>query len=251
MSEDRSRNESGQYDDRLPPETVLDVFDRREDRARPVTAGDVVDALDVSRRTALNKLNELVAGGSLESRSVGARARVFWRPIPADADERVKRLSDELGEPLTVGQTVYEDGDSHPLDAPDAPESGRERDPERRESSESTVAADAPDGSSDARERSESTPGASSTIDGLGLDPDRRDAVRAMYEHLREYETARKSDFTGEVYPEHPAGYGSADGWWNALGTGSTTADSKGALADVDGVEKPPSGRPTWKYVGD
>jgi len=72
-----------------------------------------------------------------------------------------------------------------------------------------------------------------------------------MRDYLREHGTARKSDFTGEVYPEHPAGYGSADGWWNALGTGSTTADSKGALADVAGVEKPPSGRPTWTYTGE
>jgi hypothetical protein len=42
-----------------------------------------------------------------------------------------------------------------------------------------------------------------------------------------------------------------AGGWWNALGTGSTTADSKEALADVAGVEKPPSGRPTWTYTGE
>jgi hypothetical protein len=127
MADDRARNESGQYNDRLPPERVLDVFDRRDDLARPVTAGDVVDALDVSQRTALNKLNELVAAGTLDSRTVGARARVFWRPIPADADERLKRLSDELGEPLTVGRTVYEDGDAHPLDDSSTPENGVER----------------------------------------------------------------------------------------------------------------------------
>jgi hypothetical protein len=116
MTDDRPRNESGQYNDRLPPESVLDVFDDRDDLARPITAGDVVDTLDVSQRTALNKLNELVAAGTLDSRTVGARARVFWRPIPPAADERMKRLSDELGEPITVGETVYEDGDAHPLD---------------------------------------------------------------------------------------------------------------------------------------
>ena len=121
----------------------------------------------------------------------------------------------------------------------------------RLESAESTPAGDTAAESPDARERPESTPAAASTIDALGLDADRRDAVRAMYEYLREHGTARKSDFTGDVYPEHPAGYDSADGWWNALGTGSTTADSKGALADVAGVEKPPSGRPTWTYTGE
>lgn len=33
-----------------------------------------------------------------------------------DAETRLKRLSDELEEPITVGETVYEDGDAHPLD---------------------------------------------------------------------------------------------------------------------------------------
>ena len=135
----------------------------------------------------------------------------------------------------------------------DVRESGNQRAPERRESAESTPAGDTAAESPDARERPESTPDTASTIDrdALGLDADRRDAVQAMYEYLREHGTARKSDFTGDVYPEHPAGYGSAAGWWNALGAGSTTADSKGALADVAGVEKPPSGRPTWTYTGE
>lgn len=88
-------------------------------------------------------------------------------------------------------------------------------------------------------------------LDALNLDADRREAVRAMYEYLRDARTARKSDFTGEVYPEHPAGLDSPDGWWNALATGSTTAESKGALADLPGVEKPPSGRPQWRFTGE
>lgn len=125
--DDRSRNESGQFNDRVPPERVLDVFDDRGDRARPLTAGDVVDALNVSQRTALNKLNELVAAGSLDSRTVGARARVFWRPIPADADEELKRLSNELSEPITADEQVYESGDRHTLDETDTPETDADR----------------------------------------------------------------------------------------------------------------------------
>ncbi|WP_049996309.1 helix-turn-helix transcriptional regulator [Halococcus sediminicola] len=118
MSGDRPRNDSGQYDDELLPETVLEVFDRRDDLARPLTSSDVMEALDCARRTALNKLNELVAAGSLESREVGARARVFWRPIPGDDhDARLKRLSAELGQPISVGETVYESGDNHPIEA--------------------------------------------------------------------------------------------------------------------------------------
>lgn len=118
MSGDRPRNDSGQYDDELPPETVLEVFDRRDDLARPLASNDVMEALGCARRTALNKLNELVAAGSLESREVGARARVFWRPIPADDhDARLKRLSAELGQPISVGETVYESGDNHPIES--------------------------------------------------------------------------------------------------------------------------------------
>lgn len=117
MSGDRPRNDSGQYDDELPPETILEVFNRRDDLARPLTSSDVMEKLDCARRTALNKLNELVAAGSLESRDVGARARVFWRPIPGDDhDARLKRLSTELGQPISVGETVYESGDNHPIE---------------------------------------------------------------------------------------------------------------------------------------
>ena len=122
MANERPRNQRDQDSDRLPPETVLGVFDRRTDLARPLTSSDVADTLDCARQTALNKLDELVAAGSLESRDVGAhaRVRVFWRPIPADDhDARLKRLSAELGQPISVGETVYERGDNHPIESAD------------------------------------------------------------------------------------------------------------------------------------
>jgi response regulator of citrate/malate metabolism len=81
----RDRNESGQFADGIDPETVLDVVDAREDLGRPVTAGDVVDELGIARRTAHNKLGALVERGVLETRKIGARGRVWWRPIPADS----------------------------------------------------------------------------------------------------------------------------------------------------------------------
>ncbi|WP_049996185.1 hypothetical protein [Halococcus sediminicola] len=43
--------------------------------------------------------------------------------VDTDADERgdvdmaLKRLSTELGEAITVGDIIYEDGDKHPADA--------------------------------------------------------------------------------------------------------------------------------------
>jgi len=63
-------------------EDVLGVFEQRSDRAKPLTASDVMDAIGCSRRTAHNKLGELVETGALETRKVGARSRVWWIPMP-------------------------------------------------------------------------------------------------------------------------------------------------------------------------
>lgn len=82
---ERDRNQHGQYADRVPLPAVLAVFEERDDRARPLTAGDIMDELDCSRRTAHNKLNELVDRGLLETRKVGGRSRVWWVPITHDA----------------------------------------------------------------------------------------------------------------------------------------------------------------------
>ena len=65
---------------------VLAVFEQRSDRAKPLTASDVMDAVNCSRRTAHNKLGELVETGALETRKVGARSRVWWIPMPVATD---------------------------------------------------------------------------------------------------------------------------------------------------------------------
>jgi hypothetical protein len=73
-------------------ETVLTVFERRADQARPLTANDVIEELGCSRRTAHDKLNALVEDGRLATRKVGARSRVWWVPLPRD--ERQVGLTD-------------------------------------------------------------------------------------------------------------------------------------------------------------
>ena len=65
---------------------ILAVFDQRSDQAKPLTASDVMDAVGCSRRTAHNKLGELVETGALETRKVGARSRVWWIPMPHSTD---------------------------------------------------------------------------------------------------------------------------------------------------------------------
>lgn len=70
------------------PETdtdaVLDVFRDRDDRAEPLTADEVDEQMDCSKRTTLRRLNELAEEGTLESKETGSRAKVWWIPMPAD-----------------------------------------------------------------------------------------------------------------------------------------------------------------------
>ena len=60
-----------------------------------------MDALDCSRRTAHNKLNELVERGTLDTRKVGARSRVWWVPI-----ERATAVAEATGRPDAVSDAV-------------------------------------------------------------------------------------------------------------------------------------------------
>ena len=66
---------------RITPNDVLAVFRGRTDRAEPLTAIEVADELQCSRRTALNKLHDLEERGDVSSKKVGGRSRVWWRPL--------------------------------------------------------------------------------------------------------------------------------------------------------------------------
>lgn len=187
---------------KVRPRDVLAVFDRRDDRGEPLTAPELADALNCSRRTALDRLSDLASDDLLRSKQVGGRSRVYWTPIDGRS---------------TGSDREHAENDAEtPVDskAPHAP-----------------------------RERSDAPDDLEAAIDATGLDADRREALRAMYDYLAEHGTARKGDFTDDVYPKYPAGYGSPGGWWNRLG--------KGALASLPGVRKPPEGRPTWRFSGE
>ncbi|WP_435157531.1 ArsR family transcriptional regulator [Haladaptatus sp. DFWS20] len=181
---ERQRNEHGQYSDRLPAKTALDVFEKRTDRGRPLTANDVMEALDCSRRTAHNKLNELVEREMLATRKVGARGRVWW--VPIEQTESQVNAEDES----FVDQGVIEEID---------------------------------------------LPGTGPTLES------RQDALRAAYDYLIKHPSAKKSDFLQDVFPEHPAGYETADGWWNAI---------QPALKDLPGVDPPEERGHIWHFLG-
>jgi predicted ArsR family transcriptional regulator len=72
----------------VTPEDVLDVFAARDDPTEPLTAPEVADELDCSRRLALDKLTGLDERGDVRSKKVGGRSRVWWVP-PADEERDV------------------------------------------------------------------------------------------------------------------------------------------------------------------
>jgi DNA-binding Lrp family transcriptional regulator len=166
----------------VPLEAVLEVFESRTDRARPLTAGDVMDAVGCSRRTAHNKLNELVDRGVLKTRKVGSRSRVWWIPLPTAGNR-------DAG-PTEFPELLVEDVD---------------------------------------------LPGTGKTLRA------RQEALVAAYEYLQEHPEAKKSDFLQDVFPENPAEYQTAEGWWNAI---------QPALAELPGVRSPEERGHIWHFLG-
>ncbi len=49
----------------------------------PLTTSEVADRLDLGRRSTFDRLERLADGGHLETKKVGARGRVWWRPTPS------------------------------------------------------------------------------------------------------------------------------------------------------------------------
>ncbi|WP_123537853.1 SgrR family transcriptional regulator [Halosimplex salinum] len=60
---------------------VIEVFREREDYAEPLTATEVAEVLECSRRTALNRLHDLQDETDVTSKKVGGRSRVWWIPV--------------------------------------------------------------------------------------------------------------------------------------------------------------------------
>jgi len=208
----RSRNEHGQYVGRISLDAVLEVFEARDDAARPLTATDVMEALDCSRRTAHNKLNELEARGDLATRKVGARSRVFWIPMPARGESTAGRAADS-----TDPTSPSEAGTSGEADGPDGSD-----------------ALDHPPAVSSAIERAD-LPGSGPMLDA------RREALSAAYQYLTDHPEAKKADFLRDVYHDFPAGFESAEGWWNAI---------QPALKQLPGVDPPEERGHIWHFLG-
>ncbi|ELZ85091.1 hypothetical protein C453_10935 [Haloferax elongans ATCC BAA-1513] len=206
----RPRNEHGQYVGRISLDAVLTVFDDRDDAARPLTAADVMGELDCSRRTAHNKLNELEERGDLATRKVGARSRVWWVPIPASPEQA----------PETTQQTA--DGQAESAATPAS------------EPTDAANTSDHPPAVSNAIEAAD-LPGSGPMLDS------RREALSAAYDYLTDHPEAKKADFLRDVYHDYPAGFESAEGWWNAI---------QPALKQLPGVDPPEERGHIWHFLG-
>ena len=67
------------------PARVLEVVDTLGPPGTPLTTPEVAVEFDCTDRTVYNKLEALVEAGPLETKKVGARGRVWWRPTSNSA----------------------------------------------------------------------------------------------------------------------------------------------------------------------
>jgi hypothetical protein len=69
----------------------------------------------------------------------------------------------------------------------------------------------------------------------------RREALRATYDYLSENPDATETEFLTEVFPEHPAGFKTADKWWAVI---------KPALTELPNVDVAEDREHVWHYLG-
>lgn len=75
------------------PATVLGMVDDLAPKGEPLTTAEVTAAFDCTSRTIYNKLDALVEAGALETKKVGARGRVWWRPPSGTGSNESARVA--------------------------------------------------------------------------------------------------------------------------------------------------------------
>jgi predicted ArsR family transcriptional regulator len=122
----RKMDQEGRYKQKMTADEVYEVFDTV--RGPVITAGDVADAFDTSTETARRRLRELYNDDRVEQRETRKRV-LWWRTGDGDAvdllmgndpETLLKMVSREIDDAITVGDTVYENGDTHPIEQTDA-----------------------------------------------------------------------------------------------------------------------------------
>lgn len=188
------------------------------EESRPfASAPELAERLPVGRSRVRDLLELLEAAGRVESHRVGS-GRAWWPSnllnhagVPPAGPASDTRQRDRLARPASGGTSE------------DPPEATPEPLPE----------ANLEDALQAARE---AMPGSGDTLDL------REDAVRACLELLQERGSTRKATLVDEIYPQHPAGYGSEGGWWNTVGKKGLQA----AAERLEHLHAPGEGEPTW-----
>lgn len=247
------------------------------DQPAPVAStSDIEDRVSLSRRGLQKRLRALRERGAIGAKDVGT-SLVWWVPSKSPADGQpqphaaVAAESDPVPDPspsTDESRPDHEHGHDHDADR----DADADRDPDDpmvaaaqhapKEADSRDTAGDADSVSQDGVDTERAGDAAlEAQIQGLNL-PGRansregRAAVRACYELLVERGRARAGEFKDAVYPEHDAGYGSAGGWWNAIGKGGPDdPDGEGLrdLAEQRADLEPPAGGGDWfyRYIGD
>ena len=85
-------------------------------------------------------------------------------------------------------------------------------------------------------------------LESLDLSPDEREAARAAFGFLYRRGEASEDEIGEAVYPGHPAGYASADAWWD--GAVRDAFDALPGVERVEGVRSADEHRnlATWRY---
>ena len=204
------------------PDDVLDVFAERDDRGEPLTAPELAERLNCSRRTALNKLHDLEDRDDVASKKVGGRSKVWWRPILRDQSPHASARES----PAVSGEESAGDGST-----PQPPGDGGDR-------------STAPHGGeSDTFNRDAWRDRLTEEVSRSGAVAERRaDAILEMYDHLREHGEA-ENDTLAELVDPDAVDYKNADSIWSNLVKGKET------LRALPGVEPPPpSVDEPWRY---
>jgi PAS domain S-box-containing protein len=93
-------------------DTLSETLSLFEEGGEPLTTTDVAEQVDLGRRSTYERLDRLVNCGRLETKKVGANARVWWRPQTGDLANYTRQGAEsELGvlDRADVGIVILDD----------------------------------------------------------------------------------------------------------------------------------------------
>jgi len=143
-----------------------------------------------------------------------------------ELEKRVEELENDRGRPQT------EDTGSRARSHTDAPHGS---DAEDRRVEQDSTEADS-ESSVDEQIQQLNLPGGADSREG-------REALRAMYDYVRDQGRARRSDFLSDIFPDHRVSYGSDETWWKAVALETEGGEGFVTLAKQRDDLRPPEGR--------